>query len=285
MDPFTFETWFPEGTTRVVGAGANNYISLCGDDRVLKYPLVPPHETNAYDAKGTSFRAAFRARAVNGLHVEEQILKQLGHHPRIVRLYQKHADGLVLEYMPHGSIGEYMRDVDPDPPLQQRLKWARQAAEAIAYIHSKNVLHCDISIGNLLLDANLDVKLIDFQGRLLAPDGTVLLDGEAANGAMAAMPRPDPDVFDFRTDIFALGTSIFYIVTGQLPFPDLDPVEDDEEIEKRFRDGNLPSLEEHRGGIVVRKCWSGDYSSAQDVVEDLQVIEAALGERSHATTK
>lgn len=279
-DPFVFEIWRPEGVSRVFGNGLGSYVALYGDDQVLKYPLVPPQETNIYDEKGTAIRANLRERSIEGLRVEEQILRVLGNHPRIVRLIQKHPDGIVLEYVPNDSIGYYLRDIDPNPPLQQRLKWARQAAEAVAYIHSKNVLHCDISIGNLLLDADLDVKLIDFQGRLLAPDGTVLLDGQSGNGAMASMPRSDPNHFDFKTDIFALGTSIYYIMTGQLPFPDLDPVMDDEEIERRFRVGQLPSLEEHRGGVVVWKCWQGSYESAQDVVVDLQNIEAVSTTKS-----
>lgn len=273
MDPCIFRTWYPEGATRLIGAGSSNYVAMYDNDMVLKYPLVPPSETDSYDAKGKSFRASFRASAVHGLCVEEQILRVLGLHPRIVHLHEKHADGLLLEYVPNGSIGEYLQQTPMGITLQQRLKWARQAAEAIAYIHSKNVLHCDISVGNLLLDANLEVKLIDFQGKLLSSDGTALLDGGAASGAMAAMPQLDSAVCDFRTDIFALGTSIFYIITGQLPFMDVDPVEDEEEIQRRFQAGEFPLLEENRGGDIIRKCWKGLYDSAQEVVIDFQDLE------------
>lgn len=273
MNPLEFTTWYPKGIRHLISAGASNYVALYEDDLVLKYPLVPPNDNGPYDDKGKRFRASFRASAVRGLEVEEKILRALGEHPRIVRLHQAHEDGLLLEYVPNGTVGEYLRDTAPETSLQQRLKWARQAAEAVAYIHSRNVLHCDISVGNLLLDANLDIKLIDFQGRLLSPDGTVLRDGGAANGAMSAMPRLDEDYCDFRTDIFALGTSMFYIITGHLPFTDVNPVEDEEEIQRRFREGELPPLEWHCGGDVIRKCWRGNYKSAQEIVVDLQDLE------------
>lgn len=218
----------------------------------------------------------FEARAVHGLHVEEQILRRLEHHPRIIRLRQKHEAGLLLEYMPNGTVGLYLRDVAPTCSLQQRLMWAHQAAEAVAYIHSRSVLHCDISIGNLLLDANLDIKLSDFQGRLLKPDGTILLNGGAVESPMSSMPRADQDYCDFKTDMFALGTTIFFIITGSQPFTDIDPVEEEEEVQRRFRDKEFPSLEIDCGGDIVRRCWMGLYQSAQEIVHDIERLEAAL---------
>jgi serine/threonine protein kinase len=55
------------------------------------------------------------------------------------------------------------------------LKWGWHVAEAVAYIHIKRVIHCDIGPGNLLLDKDLNVRVSDFQGRLLYPDRTVCL--------------------------------------------------------------------------------------------------------------
>ncbi|KAF2241372.1 hypothetical protein BU26DRAFT_440754 [Trematosphaeria pertusa] len=74
-----------------------------------------------------------------GLKVEAAILGVLGSHPRIIKLKGWDKEGLRLEY-------------------------ARQAAEAVAYAHTKDVLHCDIRLGNLLLDKSFDIKLCDFQG-------------------------------------------------------------------------------------------------------------------------
>ncbi|KAL1844988.1 hypothetical protein VTK73DRAFT_1385 [Phialemonium thermophilum] len=78
--------------------------------------------------------------------------------------------------MPNGSVDRYLRDHAPGDSL--RLKWARQAAEGLAYAHSRGVLHCDVSVGNFLLDANLDLKLGDFQGRLLNDDGSIWTAGQ-----------------------------------------------------------------------------------------------------------
>jgi serine/threonine protein kinase len=74
--------------------------------------------------------------------------------------------------MPNGSVGKYFRT--SSATVNQRLKWAIQAAEGLVYMHQKNVLHCDFYVGNLLLDKDLSINLCDFQGRLLDPGGEVL---------------------------------------------------------------------------------------------------------------
>ena len=150
-----------------------------------------------------------------------------------------------------------------------------QAAEAVAYIHTKGVLHCDIGVGNLLLDQNLDIKLCDFQGKLLHPDGTVCLDGESSENIKSSMPRSDPNEANQKTDIFALGSAIYFMMKGHPPFPELDSWKDSREIVSRFKAGQFPALAEELGGAVVRKCWAGKYESADEVVHDLKKVNMA----------
>lgn len=282
MNPFEFHAWFPRGVKRVIDSGASNFIGMYDDNTVLKYPLVSPNDNGEYDDRGRKYRNDFREHALQGLHVEGEILRKLGEHPRIIRLQQSHEAGILLEYMPNGSVGRYIRDIAPTTSLQQRLKWVSQAAEALAYVHSKNILHCDMSIGNLLLDANLDIKLSDFQGRLLSPDGTILLDGGAGQGALSSMPRDDEDYCDIKTDIFALGTTAFFIITGHLPFTELDPLEDEDEIQQRFKDGDLPPLEQYQGGNIIHNCWRGNYKLAGEMVQDLQDLQERLEVESNS---
>lgn len=274
MDPFEFLPWYPRGVRYFIAAGASHYIAVFNEDTVLKFPIVALHESDLCTAEGQAYRRNFRQATVKGLEVEGKILKTLGRHPRIIYLRQEHEDGLLLEYMPNGSVERYLRDAAPNMPLNQRLKWALQAAEGLTYIHAKNVLHCDISVGNLLLDSDLNIKLSDFQGRLLHPDGTVILDGGAHESVMSSMPRLDRNSCDYNTDIFALGTAIYFMITGCPPFPDLDTLDDEDEIQRRFEEREFPSLEQHQGGDIVRKCWTGSYNSAAEVVLDLQKLAA-----------
>lgn len=71
-----------------------------------------------------------------------------------------------------------------------------------------------------LLDVELDIKLGDFQGRILAQDEKVQEDGLSVENTKSFMPRDDSNYADLKTEIFALGS---YIMEGQEPYPDLDP--------------------------------------------------------------
>ena len=176
----------------------------------------------------------------------------------------------MLEHMPNGSVADYLHNTELQPPIQKRLKWALQAAEAVAYIHTRRVIHCDIGVGNLLLDKDLNIRLCDFQGRLLHPDGTIHLNGDSTEGVKSSMPRSDPNDANWKTDIFALGSAIYFMMKGHPPFPELNPWKDKLEIVSRFMTGQFSALDEVPGGDVVKKCWAGEYESADEVVHDLR---------------
>lgn len=83
------------------------------------------------------------------------------------------------------------------------------------------------------------------------------------------MPRADPNYSDRKTDIFALGSTFYYIMQGHEPFPDLDPFDDEEQIETRFTSRQFPKLESLLMNRVTHKCWAGEYDSAEAVLQDL----------------
>lgn len=71
--------------------------------------------------------------------------------------------GIIFEYMPNGSLSSYV-EFDVYNPLHRRLQWAVEAAEAVALLHSYNIIHGDIKPQNMLLYKHLGLKLIDMSG-------------------------------------------------------------------------------------------------------------------------
>ncbi|KAG4436401.1 hypothetical protein IFR05_008124 [Cadophora sp. M221] len=274
MNPYDFHPWYPQGIRSFVAAGANHYVATIDETTVLKFPIMPHEEQTEHSAEVQRFRSSVRAAAVRGLEVEEQILRILGKYHRIIQLKGRHKDGLLLEYLPNGYVERYLRTNAHYTTIVQRLRWGQQAAEGLAYIHMKNVFRCDVSIGNLLLDSDLSIKLCDFQGILLHPSGHVVLDGGAAESVMSSMPRPNRNYQDRKTNIFAFGTVLYIILTDELPFPELSIDDEDEierEIERRFaRQDFPPPLEQLPGGDVIRNCWTGVYGNASRAMVDLQ---------------
>lgn len=171
----------------------------------------------------------------------------------------------------NGSLLEYLTP-QPFIPLDRRLLWCKQAAEAMSYIHGKLVIHCDINLRNLLLDANLDILLADFQGMLKPPNGSTLLDGLSRECSKSYQPRVHGDYACVATDLFALGSAIYFIMTGHEVFPEPNSLEDEEEILSRFQNGLFPN-DDHFCSRITEKCWKQHYQQAAEVVSDLSLIQ------------
>ncbi|MCJ1312648.1 hypothetical protein MMC25_006323 [Agyrium rufum] len=246
--------YYPDGVKYQITTGGHHYIGFVDESTILKYP----HIEGELDA----------------VRIESEIFLRLGKHPRIIEFKAKHADGILLEYAPNGSLDNYLRVTEV--PVKERLRLAKETAEGVAHAHDINVLICDIHVRNILLDADHHVKLCDFQGRLLNPDGEVVASGGAAENADSFMPREDRNFADIKTDIFALGSTIFYIMAGHRPFPQLDTIDDEVEIENQFKKGHFPFLAECIAGIVIGNCWEGRYETTNDVVKDLEVLELSV---------
>jgi len=258
----------PEGVMEFLGLGTDSFIGTVGATTVLKYPKTPGDKA-----------------ALATLGLEAQILTTIGPHKHIIGFKEERADGLLLERASCGSIAQFLKDYTPSQ--QQRLAWARQATEAVAVTHSAGVIHCDINAQNLLLDENLTVKLCDFQGRLCRPDGSVDKDGLARENIKSFMPRADPNYADRKTDIFALASAFYYIMRGHEPFPELDPGTQEQQITERFTSHKYPQLGCSLMDRVTHKCWTGEYDSAEAVLQDLisdpasPVTGGVMGELMH----
>ncbi|KAI9791930.1 MAG: hypothetical protein M1835_008166 [Candelina submexicana] len=196
--------------------------------------------------------------------------------PRIITCFGLDERGLILEHATNGTLKDLVHDSNAAGNISShdRFRWSRQAAEAIAYIHTKKVIHCDIGLRNFLLDQNLDVKLSDFQGVYVDPGG-VIFNGFALENVKAYLPRPST-YSDEKSDLFALGTAIYEIMTSHEPFPDLNEFDDEEEIEKRYIEGRFPVVDNVLGGDVIYKCWSLAYEKVDTCVGELIALEKHL---------
>jgi len=257
--------YLPQGVKRIIAHGGGCWIGEVDETTVLKYP-----HTN---------------EEMKWVQIEAKILDILGRHPRIVQSKGIRKEGLLLEFAPNGNLHDYLT-AHPEASLERRLSWCIQATEAVAYIHSKRVLHCDLRHDNFLLDANLDLKLGDFQGQYFSPDGEILLDGLSLESTKAYLPRKPADHASIRTDLFALGSAIYFIIMGREMFSDLDNSKDEDEIERRFRVGEFPT-DPHVCATIAEKCWKQLYSSAQQVLADLEAVQNAIahGETLYSVAK
>ncbi|KAL2192169.1 kinase-like protein [Thermothelomyces heterothallicus CBS 203.75] len=251
-----YQHYCPPEVKRVLASGGSAFIGEVDDSTVLKYPLAPGGD-------------------MTRLKAEKKLLEITGPHERIIA-YKGFTDaGLYLERATNCNIAEYILESGkPLPSVKQRLAWCREAAEAVAWIYSRRVLHCDIQLTNLLLDEHLHIKLSDFQGRHLSADGKVLVDGWSAESCKFSAPRNDPFDADIKTDLFALGCTFYFIMMAHAVYPDIVHGEEGryEKVEDRFRNEAFPE-DKYACSAITMKCWRMEYESAEEVVQDLEALE------------
>ncbi|KAL3470234.1 kinase-like protein [Aspergillus californicus] len=253
-----YKQYCPPNVKQVIASGSSAFIGEVDESTVMKYPLVPSGD-------------------MSRLEVEKKLLEIVGPHERIIRLKGFSDDGLYLERATNGTLAHYLLESDNPPSILQRVSWCREAAEAVAWVHARGVIHCDIQPTNLLLDEGLHIKLSDFQGKQLSRDGTVLLDGLSGEPSRFYCPRADPFDADIKTDLFALGCTIYMILMGHPVFPDIVDGEDGwfEKVREMFEKQHLPK-DSHACSLITLKCWMKEYQSAVELVQDLEFVEKDL---------
>jgi hypothetical protein len=88
------------------------------------------------------------------------------------------------------------------------------------------------------------------------------------------MPRPYEDYVCVTTDIFALSSAIYFIMMGYKVFPELNSLEDNEQILSRFRSGIFPN-DNYACYEITEKYWKQQYQSTDEVVSDISNIQAS----------
>jgi len=166
-------------------------------------------------------------------HREAQAIAALDH-PNIVRAYDvdQEQDGdrdihfLVMEFVDGQSIQEIVTENGP-LPLEVAADYFRQAALGLEHAHRAGLVHRDVKPGNLLVDQGGVVKVLDLglaRFNEVAEDQplTVTHDERVLGTADYLSPEQaiDSHTVDSRADVYSLGCSIYFALTGRPPFKD-----------------------------------------------------------------
>lgn len=145
------------------------------------------------------------------LLVEAQTIARLSH-PNIVRVLEVDvaAGCIVMELVRGESLAARLERPDLTPTEIRRI--ALQLLDALEAAHRASVLHCDVKPANVLLEEDGAVRLADFGVARLADEGGRHVAGTP--GYMA--PECFEGTVDVRTDLYALGATLFRCATGQL---------------------------------------------------------------------
>ena len=126
---------------------------------------------------------------------------------------------LVMEYVPGQDLEDAVRSTGALSPARA-CSIAYQVASALGETHKYGLVHRDIKPSNIMLTAEDQAKLLDFGltrhfGHRMTVPGTIL----GTIDYMAPEQARDASTVDIRADIFGLGATLYWCLTGQLPYP------------------------------------------------------------------
>lgn len=244
-----------------------------------------------YLVNGVTIRKIPRGRSQDEMQPiirEATIYSIMDSHPRLARCISRGQTDLVeVEYYPNGDLLGFCQRRKISGELQS--KWFQQIIEAVVVIHQYGVIHSDLALRQFFVDDELNLHLGDFNSSQYP--------GHPALGyekATHCLPRDYEQPNTIMSDIFAMGSTLFELVTGKVPFAELYPVEPKEiaqssdhdiirarvqrqhdadiEVERRFQTLEFPTVTQIYGGDVILGCWSGNFSSAEEVLQSYNSV-------------
>jgi serine/threonine protein kinase len=151
-------------------------------------------------------------------------------HPNIVHAIDAEvvngAELLVMEYIEGTNLTRLVKDHGP-LPVTLACEYVRQAALALQHAHEKGLVHRDVKPSNLMLQTGGTIKLLDLGLALLhgplvdgSVSGPLTVAGKVIGTVDFLAPEQarDASSVDIRADLYSLGCTFYYLLTGQPPF-------------------------------------------------------------------
>ncbi len=197
---------------RVVGVGGTGIVLKAYDTelhRVVALKVLASH---------LAHHASSRVRFTREARAAAAIL-----HPNVLPIYNVESEGespyLVMQYVAGESLQARVDRVGP-LPVEEALRIAKQTAAALAAAHQQGLVHRDVKPANILLEDQTDrAVLSDFGLARTADDAALTRTGVVAGTPQYMSPEQAAgESFDHRSDLFSLGSVLYFMLAGRSPF-------------------------------------------------------------------
>ncbi|KAG1940541.1 serine/threonine-protein kinase MARK2 [Pimephales promelas] len=200
--------------------GCYRLLKTIGKGNFAKVKLAKHVLTSKEVAVKIIDKTQLNSSSLQKLFREVRIMKVLNH-PNIVKLFEvietEKTLYLVMEYASGGEVFDYLVAHGRMKEKEARAKF-RQIVSAVQYCHQKCIVHRDLKAENLLLDADMNIKIADFG---FSNEFTL---GNKLDTFCGSPPYAAPELFQGKkydgpeVDVWSLGVILYTLVSGSLPF-------------------------------------------------------------------
>ncbi len=265
-----------------IGSGGMGRVLLAVDERLGRKVAIKVLSNRYRD------NVALRTRFMQ----EAKAMARLSH-PNIVHIYNlgqpDEPPHFVMEYLEGASLMEAAQALT----LRQKVELMHKVVLAVDFLHQHQVIHRDLKPANIRVGADLEPKLLDFGLALQVDDGGKRLTtlGEVMGTPHYFSPeqaRGDAPL-DARSDIFSLGTILYELLTGVLPFraetfsEQVHSICRQDPILPRRLNRSIPGDLQNICMKALEKNPADRYGSAREMADDLERFLA--GEKVLAAPK
>lgn len=190
----------------VIGQGNNTIVRLATNLRTQEKVAVKIIDISNTNVRDRAFK-------------EAEVLRDLGKHKNIIKLYAEHQDERFLYlFMEYASGGDLFSVVQRHGCIDESKArtFCRQIVDALTHCHERKITHHDVKLENMLLAVDRTLRLSDFGlSQRVTTDGITVFSGSPLYMA--------PEIFSLqphteRVDIWSLGVCLYVMVTGTFPF-------------------------------------------------------------------
>ncbi|MEM6956363.1 MAG: serine/threonine-protein kinase, partial [Myxococcota bacterium] len=161
-------------------------------------------------------------------------------HDRIMEIHDYSGEGdgesyIAAELLTGPTLKKFIED-GGGLPAEVAAAFTVQIAEALDAAHQAKIVHRDVKPENVLLHEGRGVKLTDFGIAQMVDSQSMTATGQILGSPGHMAPEQVAGEVDERSDLFSLGTVLYYLATGKLPFTGRNP----HQVIKRIVDGEYP---------------------------------------------
>jgi serine/threonine protein kinase len=163
------------------------------------------------------------------------------HHPHIIEIFDfaESGDGpsyIVTEFIRGKTLKSFIEDAQAFFP-EVAVMIALQLCEAVGHAHDLQIIHRDLKPENVMVDENGSLKLMDFGIAKVVDQQHMTLTGTILGSPAHMAPEMlEGKELDYRSDLFSIGTILYWLATGHLPFEGKNP----HQILKKITEGDYP---------------------------------------------